>query len=144
MIEHTHTKHSRWFQVAAKTENHQIRSSQSCELCASMNWTELDGSPGEVIPEWLLLLLLSHFSRVRLCVTPETAARQAPPYLGFSRQERWSGSPFPSPMHESEKGKWSHSVVSNSSRPHRLQPTRLLRPWDFPGKNTGVRSLSGG
>ena len=51
----------------------------------------------------LLLLLLSHFSRVRLCVTPQTAANQAPPSLGFSRQEHWSGLPFPSPMHESEK-----------------------------------------
>ena len=30
------------------------------------------------------------------------------------------------------------SVVSNSARPHRLQPTRLLCPWDSPGKNTGV------
>ena len=38
----------------------------------------------------LLLLLLSHFSRVRLCVTPWTAAHQAPPSLGFSRQEHWS------------------------------------------------------
>ena len=35
----------------------------------------------------LLLLLLSRFSRVRLCVTPLTAAHQAPPSLGFSRQE---------------------------------------------------------
>ena len=35
----------------------------------------------------LLLLLLSPFSRVRLCVTPEMAAHQAPPSLGFSRQE---------------------------------------------------------
>ena len=51
----------------------------------------------------LLLLLLSRISRVRLCVTPETAAHQAPPSLGFSRQEHWSGLPFPSPMHESEK-----------------------------------------
>ena len=51
----------------------------------------------------LLLLLLSHFSRVRLCVTPWTAAHQAPPSLGFSRQEHWSGLPFPSPVHESEK-----------------------------------------
>ena len=41
-------------------------------------------------------------------------------------------------MHESEKGKWSHSVVSDSSRPHGLQPTRLLCPWDFPDKSTGV------
>ena len=50
-----------------------------------------------------LLLLLSHFSCVRLCATPETAAHQAPPSLGLSRQEHWSGLPFPSPMHESEK-----------------------------------------
>ena len=42
----------------------------------------------------LLLLLLSRFSRVRLCATPETAAHQAPPSLGFSRQEHWSGLPF--------------------------------------------------
>ena len=51
----------------------------------------------------LLLLLLSHFSRVRLCATPETAAHQARLSLGFSRQEHWSGLPFPSPMQESEK-----------------------------------------
>ena len=51
----------------------------------------------------MLLLLLSRFSRVRLCATPQTAAYQAPPSLGFSRQEHWSGLPFPSPMRESEK-----------------------------------------
>ena len=50
----------------------------------------------------LLLLLLSRFSRVWLCATPKTAAYQAPLSLGFSRQEHWSGLPFPSPMHESE------------------------------------------
>ena len=50
----------------------------------------------------MLLLLLSHFSRVRLCATPETAAHQAPLSLGFSRQEHWSGLPFPSPVRESE------------------------------------------
>ena len=48
------------------------------------------------------MLLLSRFSRVRLCATPWTAAYQAPPSVGFSRQEYWSGLPFPSPMHESE------------------------------------------
>ena len=68
------------------------------------------------------------------------AAYQAPPSLGFSRQEHWNGLPFPSPMHESEKWKWSRSVVFNSSQPHglRLQPTRLLCPWDFPANRTGV------
>ena len=85
-----------------------------------------------------MLLLLSHFSHVWLCVTPETAAHQVPPSLAFSRQEHWSGLPFPSPMHESEKWKWSCSVVSYSLQPHGLEPTRLLHPWDFPGKSTGV------
>ena len=44
-----------------------------------------------------LLLLLSNFSPVRLCVTPQMAVRQAPLFTGFSRQEYWSGLPFPSP-----------------------------------------------
>ena len=51
----------------------------------------------------LLLLLLSRFSHVRLCATPQMAAHQAPRFLGFSRQEHWSGLPFPSPVHQSEK-----------------------------------------
>ena len=51
------------------------------------------------------------------------AAHQGPPSLGFSRQEHWSGLPFPSPMHESEKWKWSYSVMSNSEWLHGLQPT---------------------
>ena len=45
----------------------------------------------------LLLLLLTRFSHVWLCATSETAAHQALPSLGFSRQEHWSGLPFPSP-----------------------------------------------
>ena len=55
----------------------------------------LGRSPGEengnLLQYSYLLLLLSHFSRVRLCVTPS---------LGFSRQEHWSGLPFSSPMHK--------------------------------------------
>ena len=74
-------------------------------------------------PHVVLLLLLSHFSCVRLGATPETAAHQASQSLGFSRQEHWSGLPSPSPMCESEKWKWSRSVVSDSYRPHGLQPT---------------------
>ena len=49
-------------------------------------------------------------SRVRLIVTPWTAAHQAPPSMGFSRQEYWGGVPLPSPE--------SCSVVSNSLQPH--------------------------
>ena len=85
----------------------------------------------------MLLLLLSHFSRVQLCDLIDGSVPDSPS-LGFSRQEHWSGLPFPSPMHESKKWKWSHSVVSDSLRPHGLQPCRLLCPWDFPGKSTGV------
>ena len=43
---------------------------------------------------WMLLLLLSLFSRVELFPTPETAAHQAAWFLGFSRQEHWSGLPL--------------------------------------------------
>ena len=68
------------------------------ELGLQMHWIVL-----QTPSEWVLLLLLSRFSRVRLCATPQTAAHQAPPSLGFSRQEHWGGLPFPSPMHEREK-----------------------------------------
>ena len=70
------------------------------------------------------------------------AAHQAPPSLGFSRQEHWSGLPFPSPMQESEKWNGSRSVVCDSSQPHGLKPTRLLHPWDFPGKSYSASKRS--
>ena len=41
--------------------------------------------------------ILSHFSRVQLFMTLQSVARQVPLSLGFSRQEYWSGLPFPSP-----------------------------------------------
>ena len=63
------------------------------------------------------------------------AAHQALLSLGFSRQEYWNGLPFHSQMDESEKRKWTCSVVSDSLRPYGLQPTRLLCQWDFPGKS---------
>ena len=56
----------------------------------------------------LLLLLLNRFSHVRLCATPQTAAHQASPSLGFSRQEYWSGLTFPSPMHACMLSRFSH------------------------------------
>ena len=54
-------------------------------------------------------------NEAQLLATPWTAAYQAPPSMGFSRQEYWRGVPLPSPK----------------------MPPRLLRPWDFPGKSTG-------
>ena len=94
-------------------------------------------------------------SRVRLLATPWTAAHQAPPSMGFSRQEYWSGVPLPSPVHISTIVV-SYVVHNNNSlcllqisfgavtqscptlRAHGLQPPRVLYPWDSPGKNTGV------
>ena len=136
--------------------------------------------------------------RVWLSVTPRTVAHQTSLSMGFSRQEYWSGLPFPptgdlpnpgiapaspkspvlaaaaakllqscptlcNPIDGSPPGspvpgilqartlewvaisffnawkwKWSCSVVSDSWRHHGLQLTRLLHPWDFPGKSTGV------
>ena len=84
------------------------------------------------------MLLLSRFSRVRLCVTPQTAAHQAPLSLGFSRQEHWSGLPFPAPMQESE----SEREVAQSCLTLRdlmdCSPPGPLHPWDFSGKSTEV------
>ena len=84
----------------------------------------------------LLLLLLSRCSRVRLCATPETAAHQAPPSLEFSRQEHWSGLPFPSPMHESEKWKVkSESEVTQSCPP-------LRDPMDCSWPGSSIHGIS--
>ena len=49
---------------------------------------------------WLKRRLLSCFSRVRPRANPIDSSHQAPLSLGFSRQEHWSGLPFPPPMHE--------------------------------------------
>ena len=61
-----------------------------------LSW--MDESHIYILYYWLLLLL-SRFSCIWLCATPQTAAHQAPPSLGFSRQEHWSGLPFPSPTY---------------------------------------------
>ena len=50
--------------------------------------------------------MLCYAKSLQSCPTlcdPIDGTHQAPPSLGFSRQEYWSGFPFPSPMHESEK-----------------------------------------
>ena len=60
---------------------------------------------------------------LQLCPTlcnPIDGSPTGSPSLGFFRQEHWSGLPFPSPMHQSGKWKWSCSVVSNSSQLHGL------------------------
>ena len=89
------------------------KSLQSCPtLC-----DPIDGSPpGSPVPgilqartlEWVAIsfsnawkwkVKVKSLSRVRLLATPWTTAYQAPPSMGFSRQEYWSGVPLPSPIH---------------------------------------------
>ena len=55
---------------------------------------------------WKWKVKVKSLSRVRLLATPWTAAHQAPPSMGFSRQEHWSGLPLPSLQ-------CNHSGVSN-------------------------------
>ena len=120
---------------------------KSLQSCPTL-WDPIDGSPpGSPVPgilragtlgwvaisfsnAWKWKVKVKSLSRVRLLAAPWTAAYQAPPSMGFSRQEYWSGVPSPSPL--------SRPVVFNSLWVHGLQPTRLLSPWNSPGKNIGV------
>ena len=86
---------------------------KSLQLCPTL-WDPMDGSPpGSPIPgilqaktlEWVAIFFsnawkwkvkVKSLSRVWLLATPWTAAYQAPPSMGFSRQEYWSGVPLPS------------------------------------------------
>ena len=87
---------------------------KSLQSCPTL-WDPIDGSPpGSPVPgilqartlEWVAIsfsnawkwkVKVKSLSPVRLFVTPWTIAYQAPPSMGFSRQESWSGVPFPSP-----------------------------------------------
>ena len=87
---------------------------KSLQLCPTL-WDPIDGSPpGSPIPgilqaripewvaisfsnEWKWKVKVKLLSHVRLLATPWTAAHRAPPPMGFSRQEYWSGVPLPSP-----------------------------------------------
>ena len=91
------------------------RAAKSLQSCPTL-FHPIDGSPpGSLVPgilqartlEWVAISFSSAWkwkvkvkslSCVRLLATPWTAAYQAPPSMGFSRQEYWSGVPLPSPM----------------------------------------------
>ena len=101
----------------------------SLQSCPTM-WDPIDGSPpGPPIPGilqartlewvamsffnvWKLKVKVKSSSRVRLFATPWTAAYQAPPSMGFSRQEYWSGVPLPSPNIPKKKKKCSSRALS--------------------------------
>ena len=68
-------------------------------------------------------------SRVQPLATPWTAAHQAPPFMGFSRQEYWSGVPLPSPiscLHDYKRLLTSLSTFSLVPQPSSIFPSRLL------------------
>ena len=98
--------------AARRSLSYQPRSSQVGWREPGNQWIWVRASGGQLYVQEIptkhlslyqaLLLLLSLFSCVQLCAIPQMAAHQAPPSLGFSRQEHWSGLPCPSPMHESE------------------------------------------
>jgi len=110
------------------------KSLQSCPtLC-----DPIDGSPaGSPVPgilqartlEWVAIsfsnawkwkVKVKSLSRVQLLVTPWTAAYQAPPSMGFSRQEYWSGVPSPSPIQTVGDIKippgWEERALRNSEK----------------------------
>ena len=59
---------------------------------------------------WKGKVKVKSLSRVWLFMTPWSAAYQAPPSMGFSRQEYWSGVPLPSPSWSLESGKWVQNI----------------------------------
>ena len=100
----------------------------------------IDGSPpGSPVPgilqartlEWVAIAFSNAWkwkvkgkslSRVRLLATPWTAAYQAPPSMGFSRQEYWSGVPLPSP----QKVCYVHAYTETTDSFHPNCTSRLL------------------
>ena len=95
--------------------SHIAAAAKSLQLCPTL-CNPIDGSPPDpAIPgilqartlEWVAIsssnawkwkVKVKSLSRVRILATPWTAAYQAPPSMGFSRQEYWSGVPLPSPL----------------------------------------------
>ena len=95
---------------------------QSCPILCDPT----DGSPpGSPIPgilqarilEWVAISFsnawkwkgkVKSLSRVRLLATPWTVAHQAPPSMGFSRREYWSGVPSPSPRRTESRAQYAH------------------------------------
>ena len=93
----------------------------------------------------LLLLLLSCFSRVRLLATPWTAAYQAPPSMGFSRQEYWSGVPLPSRRDRSRNAQITGDelplvVFCGNGNPE-LRPGNLGRFPQVPARTDGALTV---
>ena len=120
-------------------------------------WDPIDGSPpGSPVPgilqartlEWVAIsfnawkwkVKVKTLSRVRLLATPWTAAHQAPPSMGFSRQGYWSGLPLPSPILQP----WNHWILQNHCAPGErkriciLNTTKESYDWQNLGNREGL------
>ena len=110
-------------------------------LCDPMNCS-LPGSSVHGILQARVLAAAAAKS-LQSCPTlcdPRDSSPPGSPVLGIlqARTLEWVAISF------SNAWKWSRSVMSDPQRPHGLQPTRLLHPWEFPGKSTGVGSTGVG
>ena len=115
-------ENSAWFQASA--------AAKSLQWCPTLCNPRDSSPPGATVPgilqartlEWVAISFsnawkwkveVKALSRVPLLVTPWTAAYQAPPSMGFSRQEYWTGLPLPSPFQGSPEDKRDgHTAVS--------------------------------
>ena len=137
-----------WHTVLISFSAAAAKSLQSCPTMCS----PIDGSPlGSSVPgilqartlEWVAIsfsnawkwkVKVKLLSRARLLVTPWTAAHQAPPSMGFSRQEYWSGVPLPSPISFSlvsksvEDRDWASLGLAHNRRSKKDWP-QLVVPW---------------
>ena len=134
----THLRHHRaqsWAPCAMQQLPTATATAKSLQPCPTL-CNPIDGSPpGSPIPgilqaralEWVAIsfsnpgkwkVKVKSHSRVRLLATPWTTADQAPPYMGFSRQEYWSGVPLPSPqLHTSSLFYTWQCAYANSNLP---------------------------
>ena len=132
-----------------QTSQSAAAAAMSLQLCPTL-CNPVDGTPpGSPIPgilqartlEWVAIsfsnagkwkVKVKSLSRVRLFATPWTAAYQAPPSMGFSRQEYWSGVPLPSPR---KKRKTSISALLTMLKPLTVWITinsgKFWKRWEY-------------
>ena len=143
--------------------HHVIAASKSLQLCPTLcnprrqqpTWLRCPrDSPGKntgmgcisFSNAWKQKLKVKSLSRVRLLVTPWTAAHQAPPSMGFSRQEYWSGVPLPSPiMSLGEcKLKWATTTHLLEFPKLRILTSKLARMWSNTNSHLSVVGMQNG
>ena len=128
-----------------------LAAAKSSQLCPTL-CDPIEGSPpGSPVPgilqartlEWVAISfsnawkwkVKSESEVAQLCptlATPWTAAYQAPPSMGFSRQEYWSGEPLPSPIYSLNNFQIHHAAVLTSCRVmHHVSSTYLSHSWEL-------------